>query len=87
MHITNRDGNEHLDMISIKNSGPDANKLTVLSRPEPSVESSDVFISKNFTNIESSCPRLLISFTSRREQAKQNSPTSLKRLCISVSET
>ena len=72
--------------MSIRNDGPEANKFTVFNRPEPSVESSDVLISKNLTSIKSSCTRLLISFTNKREQAKQNSPTSLKRVCISFKE-
>ena len=48
-HITRREGSAHLVIISTRNPGPDAKRFTVFKRPEPSVASSDVFISKNLT--------------------------------------
>lgn len=48
-HMTRHEGNEHCDIISTRFTGPDASKLTTLSKPQPSLVSSDDFISKNFT--------------------------------------
>ncbi len=83
MHITKRDGREHFFIISTRYKGPDANRLTAFNKPDPSVESFEVFISKNLARTRSSWTRLLISLTSKREQQKQNSLLSLNRSSIS----
>jgi hypothetical protein len=48
--MTSLDGTKHFAIISIRKGGPDANRLTVLSNPAPSIASSDAFISKNLTS-------------------------------------